>query len=188
MPRKLATDPAERTKVVAARLAAYGVLEATLKIPDAVGPVTVVADLRAGQVRASVDVPAPAQGTGSRRLAWLLRQLKDAPDTLLVEVLFEGTSETTCEQLVHVRTKTSTLLPDRTAEVTAFRLTLVAPLGTKRSGVRGAFISSVTTTVEAVYSSAVQPLRPWVAPAPHLSEGEPMGQGVDEPDLTGASS
>jgi hypothetical protein len=170
MARKLATDPAERTKAVAARLATGGVLEATLKIPEAIGPLTVVADLRAGQVRVSVDVQAPAQGTGTRRLAWLLRQLKDAPDTLLVEVLFEGTSETTCEQLIHVRSKTTALLPDRTAEVSAFRLTLVAPLGTKRSGVRGAFISSVTTAVEAHYTHAVQPLRPWVAAARQLPD------------------
>jgi stress response protein SCP2 len=186
MPRKLATDPAERTKAVAARLAAEGVLEATLRIPDAIGPVAVIADLRAGQVRASVDVLAPAQGTGTRRLAWLLRQLKDAPDALLVEVLFEGTSDTTCEQLVHVRTKTSTLLPDRSAEVSAFRLTLVAPLGTKRSGIRGAFISSVTTTVEALYTSAVQPLRAWVAPAPHLPDDVPAVQDTDESELAKA--
>jgi hypothetical protein len=188
MPRKLATDPAERTKAVAARLAAHGVLEATLKIPDAIGPLTVIADLRAGQVRVSVDIQAPAQGTGTRRLAWLLRQLKDAPDTLLVEVFFAGTSDTTCEQLVHVRTKTTTLLPDRRSEVTAFRLTLVAPLGTKRSGVRGAFISSVTTTVEALYTSAVQTLRPWVVPAPQLSEETQTGQQADEPDLAETSS
>ena len=43
-------------------------------------------------------------------------------------------------------------------------------MGTKRSGVRGAFVPSVTSAVEAFYSTVVQPLKPWVPAAPRLPE------------------
>jgi hypothetical protein len=45
------------------------------------------------------------------------------------------------------------------------------PVGTKRSGVRGAFVPSVTQAVESFYREVVQPLRPWVPAAPQLPEG-----------------
>jgi hypothetical protein len=44
------------------------------------------------------------------------------------------------------------------------------PLGAKRSGVRGAFVPSVTTAVESFYKDVVQAVRPWVAPAPQLPD------------------
>jgi hypothetical protein len=62
LPRKLAGDPPARTQAAATRLAADGVLEATLRIPGAAGPLTVVADLRTTQVRASVQAQVPQEG------------------------------------------------------------------------------------------------------------------------------
>lgn len=51
-----------------------------------------------------------------------------------------------------------------------FRLTATSAMGTKRSGVRGAFVLSVTSSVEAFYATVVQPLKPWVPAAPKLPE------------------
>jgi hypothetical protein len=168
LPRKLAQDPAARIDAIVTRLSAEGVLEAVLKVPLAAGPVTVVADLRTTQVRVSVTLAAPQDGTGPRRIAWLVRQLRDAPDGLLVEASFTGRPDSACEQLVDVRANPNALLPDRTAEISGFRLSLTTPMGTKRSGVRGAFVPSVITAVEAFYSTVVQPLKPWVPAAPKL--------------------
>lgn len=67
LPRKLATDPTARVAAIVARLAADGVLDAVLKIPLAAGPVTVTADLRTSQVRASVLLAAPQEGTAQRK-------------------------------------------------------------------------------------------------------------------------
>jgi len=44
------------------------------------------------------------------------------------------------------------------------------PVGTKRSGVRGAFVPSITQAVEAFYREVVQPVRPWILAAPQLPE------------------
>ncbi|GEA89860.1 TerD family protein [Cellulomonas cellasea] len=170
LPRRLATDSAARIQAIVAQLSATGELEAVLKVPLAAGPLTVTADLRTSQVKVAVALAAPQEGTGPRRIAWLLRQLRDAPDALLVEAVFTGRSDSACERLVDVRADASVLLPDRSAEISAFRLTLSSPMGTKRSGVRGAFVPSVTSAVEAFYSTVVQPLKPWVPAAPRLPE------------------
>jgi hypothetical protein len=145
-------------------------MEATLRVPGAAGLLTVVADLRTTAIRTSVRVAAPREGGAQRRVTWLLRQLKDAPDDLLVDVAFAGRSDTLCERLRDVREDPGALVPERGVDVTAFTLTRTVTMGTKRSGVKGAFIPSVTDAVEAFYTSVIQPLRAWVAPAPKLPE------------------
>lgn len=170
VPRKLAGDPKARAQSAAAQLATDGTFDAMFRVPDAAGPIAVIADVRTSQVRVSVDVVAPSEGGTKRRIAWLLRQLSSAPDALLVEVLFSGQAESTCERLKDVREDSTPLVADRTTDVRSFRLTLVLPLGTKRSGIKGAFISSVTSAVEVFYRGVVQPLRPWTPPAPALPE------------------
>ncbi|MFW3171325.1 TerD family protein [Geodermatophilus sp. CPCC 206100] len=170
LPRKLASDPDARSRAGVESLASTGSLSATLKVPGAAGPVTVVADLRTTQVRVSAKVSAPQEGTSQRRISWLLRQLKDAPDDLLIDVLFQGGRESTCEQLRDVREKPAALTGSTGSEVTSFVLTWQQPLGLKRSGVRGAFIPSITQALEGFYARVVQPVRPWVAPAPQLPE------------------
>jgi stress response protein SCP2 len=169
MPRKLAGDPVARRQAVVAKLAADGVLDATLRVPGAVGPVSVSADVRVSQVRTSVEVPAPQEWNSTRRVAWLLRQLGDeAPGDLLVEVIFVGRSETACERLADVRVKPTVLVGDRSLDIKAFRLTACSPLGQRRSGVRGAFVPTVVGSVETFYRTVVQGLRPWPSPAPKL--------------------
>lgn len=175
LPRKWATDRAARRQATSEQLAGTGTLDATLRIPDAAGPLTVLADLRTSQVRVSATIDAPEEGGPQRRVMWLLRQLKAAPDGLLVEVQFGPHAESTCELLGDVRDKPSALLRDRAAEVKGFTLTLGAPLGTKRSGVRGAFIPTVMGAVETFYRHVLQPIRQWTPPAPKLPAGSLTG-------------
>ena len=160
VPRKLARDHPARAQAAAAELAASGTLSATLRIPGAAGPMSVVADLRTAQIRTSVEVVAPRGGGGPRRINWMVRQLADAPDALTVEVLFARREQTSCELLKDVRANPAALLPDPTAEVRAFRLTSSLPMGTKRNGLRKAFVPSVNDAVEAFYARVVQSLRP----------------------------
>ncbi|MDQ3456020.1 MAG: TerD family protein, partial [Actinomycetota bacterium] len=175
LPRRLAVDPATRLQADSEGLATAGILTATLRVPDTAGPLTVVADLRTSQVRVSAPVRAPLEGSAQRRVGWLLRQLGQAPDGLLVEVLFGGQAESTCELLQDVRDKPASVLRDRNSEVASFVLTHIAQLGTKRSGIRGAFIPSVLGAVETFYRFVLQPIRPWTPPAPKLPAGSLTG-------------
>lgn len=158
--RKLARDPAARAQTAAAELATSGTLSAVLRVPGAAGPLSVVADLRTAQIRTSIELDAPREGGGPRRINWMLRQLADAPETLTVEVLFARREQTSCEQLKEARANPAALLPDPSAEVRAFRLTSSSPMGTKRNGLRKAFVPSVNDAAEAFYARVVQGLRP----------------------------
>jgi hypothetical protein len=180
LPRRLATDPAARTRAGVDTLAATGRLEATLRVPGAAGPLDVVADLRTGQVTTSTHVPAPQEGTNHRRIGWLVKQLSAAPAELLVEADFGGEATPTCEQLQLVRSDPSCLAPAGRVPLAAFNLARTVPMGTKRSGIRGAFIPSVVSAVEEFYGDVVQPVRPWVARAPRLPDDPAEASELDQ--------
>ncbi len=183
--RRLAADPAARVAATLAQLTGAGQLTAAIKVPDAVGPITVVADLRTSQVEVSVELDAPRDGRPLTRVNWLLRQLKDAPETLRIECAVARKSETTAELLKDVRVTPSELVPDGGAEIRTFRVVLTAPLGTKRGTGRGAFITSVETTLEAFYGDVVQGLRAWTPPAPKMSGDIPdVDEAADDTDAT----
>lgn len=181
-PRKAATDVRSRGAAALQALVDEGVLTATVKVPGAAGVITVTADVRLEKVRTSVQVAAPREGGSQRRLSWLLRQLPDAPDDVLVEVGYPGRTESARALLGAVRESSAALLAESTSEVLSFRLHRATPMGTKRSGVKGAFIPSVNQAVEHFYKLVVQPLRGWVPPAPKLpDEPDPVTPAVDGP-------
>jgi hypothetical protein len=88
--RKEAADPTVRFAAQAQSLVANGILTGALRIPDAVGPIDVVADLRAGKVTVSVDIDAPREGRATTRVNWLTRQLREAPDGLRIDAFTTG--------------------------------------------------------------------------------------------------
>lgn len=148
---KVAAVSASWTQAAAAELARAGTLSATLRIPGAVGPVSVVADLWVAQIRTSVQVEAPSDGGGMRRVNWILRQLTDAPDSLALEVLFARREQTSCEQLKDARNNP----------------------GTKRNGLTKAFVPSVNDPVDAFYARVLQGLRPAIhGPLPPVNHGK----------------
>jgi hypothetical protein len=91
-PRK--QTAAARLDQNAAALAEGGVVGAAIRVPDAIGPLVVQADLRTKKVITSVAAEAPEDGKPVTRVNWLIRQLKEAPDGLLVEVSFANTRAT----------------------------------------------------------------------------------------------
>ena len=72
-----------------------GELSLILRVPDAIGSLTIRADLRSRQTFVSVSIDAPREGRTKRRFNWLIRQLKQAPDDLLIEGSFPTVPTTT---------------------------------------------------------------------------------------------
>jgi hypothetical protein len=179
--RRELAEPALRAQAVADSLVRHGTLEGGLRIPNAVGPVQITADLRASRLTASVDIDAPRDGRAGTRINWLLRQLKDAPDGVRIDAFAVHSRAGTSALLKDVRFKPEVLIEDPKRDLRTFRVALSAPMGTKRNQVRGSFVTSVLDLLNDFYGTVVQNLKPWTPAAPKLRQA---GSGdLDQPGI-----
>jgi hypothetical protein len=169
--RRESADPASRVAAQTQSLVRHGRLTGALLIPDAIAPVDLVADLRAGRITVSVDVGAPREGRASTRVNWLIRQLRDAPDDLRIDAFTFGSRTSTSELLKTVRERPQTLVEDARRDFRMFRIAATTAAGTKRGTGRGSFIESVLGAIDDFYETVVQQLRPWSPRAPRLPAG-----------------
>lgn len=196
--RKELADPAIRTQALVASLVSTGTMDGGLRIPSAAATLAITADLRAGQVRCHCEIDAPRQGRARTRVNWIVRQLDKAPETLCVEAFtLHGRGPGAAELIKAVRANPDLLIADPTKDFRSFRITQIAPLGTKRGAGRGGFIDSVVDAVDTFYVDVLQRLRAWSAPPPKLRD-EPAAEPVrdaltstalssqDEPDVAAA--
>ncbi|MEW2593979.1 stress response protein [Micromonospora aurantiaca] len=171
--RRDLADPAARTQSLANQLASAGTLSGSIRIPGAVGHLHVTADLRAGQIVCHVDVDAPRSGRPTTRVNWLVRQLKDAPDTVRIEAFaMHARGGGATDLLRQVRAEPTTLISDPSRELRAFRIAQSTAAGTKRGSGRGAFIDSVLHAVDDFYEQIIQNLKPWMPAPPRLRTPE----------------
>lgn len=165
------------------QLAEAGCLSATIKVPDAAAPLDIRADLRARQVLTSVTVDAPKESKALPRINWLLRQLKDAPPGLRVEVAFTGTRETTSLLLSEAREDPKRLLSptDAKREPRSFVLEMGRPLGTKRGKGKGSFVADTREQAIVFYRELIQQLAAWRPKAPRLPDEPKPDPVLPEP-------
>jgi len=181
------TDEECLLKDARAELADEGTLTSRLSVPDAVSDLEIKADLRAQQVAVSAAIGAPREGRPSARINWLLRQLKDAPAQLRIDVAFANTRETTSALLSDAVQKPSLLVSsvDAKREPRRFVLTQLFPMGTKRGRGPGTFVDETHAAAAAFYRDVLQRLRSWQAKAPKLAEEPaPEEQIVSDAELT----
>ena len=172
--RKESAEPSLRSQNLIASLASDGHLAGAIRIPNAVGPVVVTADLRAGQVTCHVDIDAPKEGRPATRVKWLLRQMPEASDGLRVEAFAMHTRGAGAAELLRdVRANPVILVNDPTKELRSFRVASAKPLGSKRGRGRGSFIDSVNDAINTFYAEVVQNLKAWRATPPQLRSIEP---------------
>lgn len=176
-PRKQAT--AQRLEELVQRLVESGRLDAPIRVPNAIGDMTLSADLRTRQSVVSVTFDGPKEMRAKPRINWLLRQLRDAPDELRVEVHYPNVRQTTVDLLCHVRDAPERLLyeADPKREPRAFTLTSLRPMGQKRGKDPGSFVRDTRTHAFDFYRDLVQDLKAWQPRAPRST-----GSGVDEDD------
>lgn len=186
--RKELADPKVRQTDLLKSLAGTGVLEGAIRIPGAVAPVVITADLRASQISCHVDVPAPQSGRPTTRVNWLVRQMKGAPDHVRVEA-FAARSRGggSAELLGVVRDDPKVLVDDPQKELRSFRVAMSTTMGAKRGRGRGSFIDSVLDTLDAFYGDVIQNIKPWSPAPPKLREPvtpDPEDDGLSSTDLS----
>lgn len=176
-PRKL--DLPARRDLIVKELADTGHLRATVKVPDAVAPVDIDVDLKSRLITTSIDISAPREGRSKTRISWLLRQLRDAPPALRVDVSYPLVRDTTSQLLALAHEKPDRLLlpSDPKREPRAFTLALARDMGIKRGKGQGSFVGETKQHVLDFYRVVVQQIKPWTAAAPRLpsppEESEP---------------
>jgi hypothetical protein len=186
-PKKL--DAAARLDMSVRSIVDQGRLEATVRVPDAVAPIELSADLRSRLFTTTVEFAAPREGRTKTRINWMVRQLKDAPDDLRIDVRYPNARETVSATLKEAREKPEKLLfaaePQR--EPRAFRLSLAREIGSKRGKVAGSFVSESKRQAIDFYRTIVQSIKPWSASAPRLpGPGEVASPAAspEPPDFT----
>ena len=167
-PRKI--SPADRRALHVKSMVEQGRLMASMRVPDAAGPLDLEADLRGRRFRTSVVVTAPRDGRPTTRINWMLRQLAAARDDVLVEVRYPNQKEPTSTTLKDARAKPERLLyaADPKREPMSFRITMSKDLGMKRGRLAGSFVHESKQQTSDFYRSIVQGLRVWAAAAPKL--------------------
>lgn len=169
--RKEAADPTLRAAALIDGLVRDGRLTGAVRIPNAVAPLQIEVDLRAGRVTCQVDLDAPKEGRPTTRINWLIRQLKGAPEGLRVEAFASHSRGlSTASLLKDLREDATVLVQDPTRELRSFRLAVSVPLGAKRGRGRGAAIDSVLAAVDSFYGDVLQHLKAWTAAPPKMRE------------------
>jgi len=169
--RKERADPGLRAQALRTLLVETGTLHGSIRIPDTVGDIKVIADLRSGKVTCELVVDAPKSGRPTTRVNWLVRQLKDAPGSLRIEAAaLNQRGPGAAELLSVVRDDPTTLVADPSREIRAFTVAQTVPMGAKRGRGRGAFIDSVIVAVDMFYETVVQSIKAWAAAPPKFRE------------------
>ena len=181
----IAQTTASRLDELVGGLETRGELSSTLRVPDAVGPLTIRSDLRSRQTFVSVTIDAPREGRAKSRFSWLIRQLKQAPDDLLIEASFPNARTTTVAKLGEVREDPALLFyaADLKREPRGFLLTRSRPMGQKRGRAEGSFVRETSAQTVTFYRDIVQNLKAWQAPAPKL-----RAESDEETDATNPPS
>lgn len=154
--RKQAADSLLLDEEITRDLADEGRLSLQLRIPESCGPLRVLVDVRTALIEVSTVVTAPADGTPKARVTWLLKQLKNTSDEVVIEAQFAGPAGgTTKESLASAREKPARLLGAMAGPPASFRVSRLSPLGLKRSGATGSVVSTVVEAVDQFFDQVV---------------------------------
>ncbi|MBM3696420.1 MAG: hypothetical protein FJW79_10890 [Actinobacteria bacterium] len=189
------SDARSRVSHDAKTLGSEGRLEGSLKVPDAIAPIVVEADLGKLRLTTRLRVQAPREGKPKTRINWLLRQLPEAPADLRVEVHYPYAQLTPRAAIGEARANLDLLLlpTDAKRAPAAFDLALTRPMGVKRGKAPGSFVAETVRQVHEFYGSVVQQIRVQRAvKPPRLSqdskeEERPLSAGAEPGALAEAA-
>ena len=171
VPKAAKTDGKKFMVAEATKLLAEKHIAGAIKVPGAASELTIRADLGAGVLHCGFELAAPVEGKNRTKLNWLLKQFKDVPKDARLEIGYKRARNLEASvSLYALKSGDLELELDSSREVALFRVDSVRTFGLKRGRGQGAFIDSVLNQVMDTYSQLLQPVKPWAASAPKLSE------------------
>ncbi len=176
------TDQKVRTGYLVDSLTKDCTLDGTLRVPNTVGDIDVGADLKARRISVGVNVAAPEDRGGRARCTWILGQLRDAPQTLVIEAFARNARTPSAATVAEALENRDLLLGDDRRDPVRFHLVLSAEMGANRkTGSRKpGFIDSVLNLVDTFYGAVVQNVTPWTPKAPKISPSKSVPASVDD--------
>lgn len=169
-------DGAKRLQHLVDSLTSDGTIDGSLRIPNTVGDLELLVDLRARRISAQVTVSAPEDRGGKARCTWLANQLSsDVDHRTVIEAFAKNARTPTTSTLGQVREDKDCLLGDEKKDPARFRITLTKEMGVARKTGRksAGFIDSVLGLINEFYGNVVQNLTPWTPKAPQINRSEP---------------
>lgn len=174
IPRKQATDPKLRNKLVVDQLCETGLLAGTLRVPNAAGDIDLVVDLKSRQVVVGSEISAPDDRGAKARVTWMTRQLRDAPDKTVVEAYAKNQRTGEYAYLGAVRDEPKALLGDQSRDPVKFRVVARSEMGMGRaSGRKPGFVQSILNAVEHYYTTVLQNVTAYQPKAPQITKPAP---------------
>jgi hypothetical protein len=182
-PKLAKSDPGKHLQVTVGDFVSTGQLIGSIGIPKTVSPLVIRADLKSGQIFFSVEIPAPAEGRSSTRVSWLLRQLKGSQVDVRIETKVKRSSTPSNIALLSKAIENPALLtPTDDKEISAFIISTISKMGTKRGEGSGSFIESVVTGAEIAYSVLLERIKTWTPKPVRLQiDSEPIGDSPFDP-------
>ena len=173
-------EPKKRMSDLMDDLTNDGMLSGALRIPNTAGDVEISADLRARQICAVLEVSAPENIGAVGRASWLVRQLAESPNDLIIESFPKNARTPTTASLLEARDDRKVLLDPKKREPYRFRLVLRRDmgLGAKTRGTKLGFIDSVKALIDHFYYNVVQHVQAWQPPAPQMKRTPELGGEV----------
>jgi hypothetical protein len=186
VPQAQLRDPAKYLQEAAGDFANSGLLQGAVRVPGAIAPIRITADLRAGLIHCAVTVPAPREGRPTTRVNWLVRQMKTAPGQLCIQpsaAWQRGRGE--ARTLDEARKDPRSLVEDPAHELRSFTVSLSSNAGTARGQGRGSFVDSVLAAVDKFYSEVVQHIKPWAPTPPKIrdTDAAPSDDPISSEDI-----
>ena len=169
IPRAHRQNPQMRNKEFVAQMCSEGVLAGVLRVPDGAADLSVSVDLRVRKVTVSTQLAAPDDRTPRAAIVWLVKQMKNAPECVLVDVYPKFRSTPFTATLQQLRDDPKAGLPESKQPPSKFLIRQQTSMGTgRRSTRKKGFIDSVIDSVIEFYANVFQDLQAFVPRAPAL--------------------
>ena len=182
IPKAHQQNPRLRSKDFIDSLCETGTLASELRVPDTIGNIELEVNLRAARITLSTQFKAPDDRTARARVVWLVRQLKRAPETLLIDAYPKATKTPVTASLAELRDNPLACIGPDKKPPTRFNLRLHSQMGAGRVTKRKpGFIDSVVEATVAYYAEVVQNLQAFVPKAPAITAPASSSQPAENP-------